>query len=184
MPGKDALYFKSKASRGFTLLEILVVLSITAIIVAFATPSFMNIMANNRVAAASSELLLTLNMAKNEAIKTGQSTILCKSSDASQCDINTTWNTGWLLFNDLNNDRQVDDGDKIIRTHGTVETSLNFNFYTGNYVRFNSSGQLNENGRFCFNNAYRPENSRAVIITQTGRIRTEVRDSTNNCADT
>ncbi len=177
MMNKDVIYFKSKASAGFTLVEVLVVLSITAIIVGAATPSFMNIMANNRVAAASNELVTSLNLAKSEAVRSGQTIVLCKSPAANQCDNSASWNGGLLLFQDDNKNNSADNGERVIKLIPASEASLNFS-YTGsspNTISFNANGRTNTNGHFCFNNSYAADNSRAVVITQAGRIRAEKR---------
>ncbi len=177
MRHQDTLHIRNKASDGFTVVEVMVVLSITAIIVAFATPSFMNIVANNRVVAASNELVITLNLAKSEAVRSGHKTILCKSPIANQCDDTAAWNEGLLLFQDSDNNGNINNDEKIIKVIPTSDDSLNF-AYTGsspNFIRFNANGRTNTNGHFCFNNSYKQANSRAVVITQSGRIRSEKR---------
>jgi len=174
---------KRRPGSGFTIVEVIVVLAVASIIIGIATPSFMSIIANNRVATASNELVTALNLAKSEAIRTGQNTVMCKSSSGDQCDSSASWGDGWLLFTDTDNSDTVNNDERIIRVQSAVERSLNF-AYSGsnNAIAFNSNGRTNANGRFCFNNAYKQENSRAVIITLAGRVRTEVRNSANNCA--
>lgn len=177
MHSRDASYIKNKASYGFTLVEVLVVLSITAIIVGAATPSFMNIMANNRVTAASNELVIALNLAKSEAIRSGQTTMLCKSPEGNQCDNTAAWNSGLLLFQDSDNNQMVNNGERIIKRIPATEASLKFS-HTGssqNNIIFKANGRSNSNGHFCFNNSYAEENSRAVVFTQAGKVRTEKR---------
>ncbi len=177
MTPQDTPHIRNKVSYGFTMVEVMVVLSITAIIVAFATPSFMNIVANNRVVAASNELVTALNLAKSAAVRSGDKTILCKSPVANQCDDTAAWNDGLLLFLDSDNNGNVNNDEKIIKVIPASEDNLNF-AYTGsspNFIRFNANGRTNTNGHFCFNNSYKQENSRAVVITQSGRIRSEKR---------
>ena len=177
MNSRNALCFSHKKAYGFTLVEVLVVLSITAIIVGVATPSFMNIIANNRVAAASSELLITLNLGKSEAIRSRQTTLLCKSPNGTQCDNGASWAGGLLLFQDDDNSGDVSNDERIIKVIPASEPSLNF-AHTGsspNNIRFNGKGHTNSNGHFCIYNSYKQENSRAVVFTQSGRIHAEKR---------
>lgn len=168
---------KNKTSYGFTLVEVLVVLSITAIIVGAATPSFMNIVANNRVAAASSELVIALNLAKSEAIRSGMTTELCASQTADQCNDAASWSDGLILFQDNDNNDYVSNNEKIIKVIPASDDSLEFAYIVGSItkIKFRANGHVNLNGHFCFKNSYEEKNSRAVIITQSGRIRTEKR---------
>ncbi len=177
MTPQDTLHIRIKVSYGFTMVEVMVVLSITAIIVAFAAPSFMNIVANNRVVAASNELVTALNLAKSEAVRSGQTTTICKSSDATQCNDAAEWNDGFLLFQDTDNSLTVNSDERIIKAYNVTELNLDFDYINNaiNNIKFRPNGRINLNGHFCFKNSYKQENSRVVIITQSGRIRTEQR---------
>jgi len=175
MKRRDTLHTRYKAYYGFTLVEVLVVLSITAIIVGAATPSFMNIVANNRVAVASNELLTTLNLAKGEAVRSGMTTVLCTSQTGSQCNDAANWSDGLILFQDNDNSGNVNNNESVIKVISASDDSLEFAYGTANInrVNFSANGQINLNGHFCFKNSYEEENSRAVVITQAGRIRSE-----------
>ena len=163
---------------GFTLVELLVVLSIAAIIVSIAAPSFMNIIANNRVTAASNELVVALNLGKNEAVRSGQRTRLCKSQNGNQCDNSANWKDGWLLFQDNDDNGSVNGAERIIRVHSAPHASLDFEYPSGNSVVFRPDGRIliNANSHFCFRNSYNDDKSKAVVITMVGRIRTEDRN--------
>ncbi len=55
--------------RGFTLIELMVTISIAAILLAIGVPSFQAIIENNRLATQSNELITAVNLARSEAIK-------------------------------------------------------------------------------------------------------------------
>ena len=63
--------------QGVTLVELLITLSIAALLVTIGIPSFRDIIANNRLATASNDLLFGLNLAKSEAIRRNQSMRFC-----------------------------------------------------------------------------------------------------------
>lgn len=174
MKYKNTTHASNKTSSGFTLVEVLVVLSISAIIVGVATPSFMNIIANNRVAVASSELLTTLNLAKGEAVRSGMTTVICTSQNATACN-DGAWSDGLILFQDSDNSGNVNNGERIIKVISTSDDSLQFAYILNSIkkVNFRANGQINVNGHFCFKNSHDVGNSRAVFITQSGRIRSE-----------
>lgn len=57
--------------RGFTLIELMVTISIAAILLAIGVPSFQAIIENNRLATQSNELITAVSLARSEAIKRG-----------------------------------------------------------------------------------------------------------------
>ena len=77
-----------RRERGFTLIELIVVLTITAIMAAIAVPSFGNFMAAQRAKSASYELATTLLLARSEAIK--------RNANVQVAPITAgTWGNGW-----------------------------------------------------------------------------------------
>jgi type IV fimbrial biogenesis protein FimT len=160
-------------AKGFTLVELVIVLAASAILLSIAVPSFIGLISSNRVYAASNEMVTMLNVAKSEAVRTDQHLVICKSPDGNQCDDSSAWSDGWLLFSDNNDNQAVDDDERIIKVHAATDPRLNFDFNGGDYITFLPTGRTNRNGSFCFTNSYKQENSKKVVITQVGRIRTE-----------
>lgn len=160
---------------GFTLVELMITLAVAAILATAAVPSFISMIASNRVTSASNELVTALNLAKSEAVRSGRDTLLCKSNNGVDCG--GAWSNGWLLY------QLKDDGSKqAIRVHAAPDASLQFTF-TNDLLVFTPRGQVKSigfGGHFCFRNSYQDDNSRAVIITSMGRIRTEVRTGSKN----
>ena len=74
---------------GFTLIELLVTLSVLAIIVTLALPSMQQIVAGQRVRAVASDITSDLIIARNEAIKRGESVLLAPATGG--------WTDGWAL---------------------------------------------------------------------------------------
>jgi len=178
-----------KYNRGFTLIELIVTLAVAAILVTMGVPSFISTIASSRVTAASNEVVTALNLAKSTAIRSGQNAILCKRNSAgTDCNDAGSWSDGWLLFSDLDADGVVG-ADEIVRVHEAPEASLNLALAAGattyNKIEFRPNGTPNIGSggvRFCLQNSYNTQRSRAVLVTQVGRIRTEVRTGSNNCA--
>jgi type IV fimbrial biogenesis protein FimT len=63
--------YSSNKTKGFTLIELLVALAVLVIIVAFAAPSFVSLIENNRVTTQANTLLAAVNLARSEAVKQG-----------------------------------------------------------------------------------------------------------------
>ena len=78
-------------SKGFTLIELMVVVAIAAILVTLAAPSFVRLFADQRAKSAATNLYTALNVARSEAIKQNASvTLQPKSGD---------WANGWVIAN-------------------------------------------------------------------------------------
>ena len=69
---------------GFTLVELMVTLTVLAILVGVALPSFRDMILNNRRTAIVNDLVSSLLLARSEAIKRGQPVSVCASSPRRQ----------------------------------------------------------------------------------------------------
>lgn len=56
-------------SSGFTLIELVVTLTVAAVLAAIAIPSFQNMMLSNRLSTSANAMVNALNLAKSEAVK-------------------------------------------------------------------------------------------------------------------
>lgn len=81
-----------RQAAGFTLIEVLVVLSIAVILGAAAAPSFSSMVANQRARAASADLYAALTLARSEAIKRNLPVSVVPVSSSN-------WGGGWRIPN-------------------------------------------------------------------------------------
>ncbi|MFV2055369.1 MAG: GspH/FimT family pseudopilin [Thiohalomonadales bacterium] len=90
---------------GFTLIELVVVLSIAAIITTVALPSFNALVKNNRATSQANEVLSAIKLTRSEAIKRSQRMTLCPRAnprtDPETCSNSNNWATGALVFSDV-----------------------------------------------------------------------------------
>jgi type IV fimbrial biogenesis protein FimT len=95
--------------RGFTLVEMLVVITIGAILVALAIPSMQAMIARNRMSDAFNTLTSHVEYARMEAARRGAMVTICRSADADAvnptCSSAPTathdgndWAAGWIVF--------------------------------------------------------------------------------------
>lgn len=82
-------------ARGFTLVELLVAVTIVAILAATAMPSFQSAMVRSTIRSLSSSLGTDLAFARSEAVRLGAAVTLCPRS-GTVCG--TDWSNGWLVF--------------------------------------------------------------------------------------
>lgn len=93
---------------GFTMTELMVTVAIVAILLSIGVPSFRYVTNSYRMSAEVNSLLGDMMFARAEAIKEGQPIVVCTSSTGTTCSGSNSWQNGWIVFQDLNNNGQVD----------------------------------------------------------------------------
>jgi type IV fimbrial biogenesis protein FimT len=112
------------AGSGFTAIELLVVLAIAGVLTALATPSLLTMVQNNRTSGEVDYLVGDVQLARAQAIQTGQPITLCASTDGATCNVSSgTWTSGWIVFVDISASQQVGSGDRIIRVQPSLTNS-------------------------------------------------------------
>src|SRR5215469_11528870 len=89
-----------RGGAGFTITELMVVMTIVAILLGVGVPSYRYIQNSYRMSAEMNSLVGDLMYARAEAIKEGQPVAVCASSDGLTCSGATTWHGGWIVFPD------------------------------------------------------------------------------------
>lgn len=167
VPGRDR-------QRGFTLLELMVTITILALVLSFGVPSFQQVMADSRRTSDVNELLLSLNLARSEALKRNQHVSICKSADGAACgDVATSWNDGWIVFvnNGSANVDTVNVGEEILLVKPALSRNavLTPDAGVADFAAFRPSGRINTSGGFVLCDGRSAEHARGVFISPTGR---------------
>lgn len=90
---------KPNNSSGFSLLELMVTLTVAAILLLIAVPSFRDAIHRNQVSSASNALLAGLSYARTEAINRSQLVSMCPSSDGTSCTVGgQAFDPGWIIY--------------------------------------------------------------------------------------
>lgn len=91
-----------RKSHGFTIIEMLVTLTIFAVLGSLAVPAMGNFAKDARLRSSTFDLVSTLNFARSEAVKRNRRVTLCRSNDGATCDTSVAgkWSAGWIMFVD------------------------------------------------------------------------------------
>jgi len=160
-------------NRGFTVIELLVTLSVASILLAVAAPNFQSFVQDSQLIAQSNNFFSAMMLAKSEAIKRNSPVTICPSVDGTTCAGVTAWTSGWLVFADANGDGTVDVGEAIIRV-GTALPGQS-TLISGNRTRvtFAASGfTLGFNDTFSLCDSRGPLLSRSLVLTPRGGLST------------
>ncbi len=80
--------------RGFTLIELMIVVSILGILLLFGVPSFRDFVRSNRLTTQANEFITSVKLARAEAVRRNRNIVLTPS-DAS--DNSNEWGPGWAM---------------------------------------------------------------------------------------
>ena len=103
--------------RGFTIVELIIVLVIAGVLAALAAPSMSEFVKNNARATGVNTMVTALNYARGQAIARGARVSLCKSAAFAGCDLPGTGDfaAGWIVFTDGNPRGTVSGTDTVLR---------------------------------------------------------------------
>ena len=173
-------------TRGFTLIEALIVISIAMIILTSAIPAFSQIISKNRQSALLYNLFSHHQLARSEAIKTNQRITLCKSSNQTQCTSGSQWHDGWIVFVDNNHNKIINGNERVIHIQQALDKSLTLKyrgFGSQNYISYFSSGWSTSNGTFTLCSQANDTTAESIIISRTGRARIDNKSSTGEALE-
>lgn len=162
-----------KYAKGFTLIELMVTVSVAAILATIAAPSFTSFIQNTSQSSAFSQLQGDLNRARSEAIKRNVRMLVCNSTTGTSCSTATDWGSGWIVCYDANANDDCDasavtnPNPQIVRS--TLKDTLALNV-TATPIRFNPIGTANGAFTLTLAGNWSGAQDKTLTVAATGNI--------------
>jgi type IV fimbrial biogenesis protein FimT len=181
-------------TKGFTVVELMVVVAIMAVVMAFGIPSYKSVTTQSRMAGEINDLATDIALARSAAVKQGLTVTICPSSDPTATPSSTTpacngsseWNTGWIVFIDVTSNQTFNNstGDVLLRTHSAFTgtdtltssatsqalSATTFNRMGGTLSFGNSATDANTGTLTLHDSTNNPNWRRCVILSEAGTI--------------
>lgn len=160
--------------KGFTMIELMVVLVISTILLAIAVPSFQTIIQKQKITTTTNNFFAAINLARSEAVKRGGRV------DLVPADPGGDWAKGWTVLVDGNNNQKADSGEQIVFVAGAVPDGIaieaKLTDSATQYLAYNGTGRTRTNknrekpqfGAFLFK---LDDHRRKIVINMLGRAR-------------
>lgn len=162
--------------RGFTLFELVIAMTISALLITVAIPSFVTVVRNSNQVGAANEFLSSLHLARDLAITRNARVTVCTSASGEACQ-DVGWDEGWIVFEDSDGNGQVN-GDEIIdRAVSEVPVPSITSPQFPNAIVYRPNGRVmagaiaNNTGELTFCDDRGAEHARVAIIEMSGRPR-------------
>lgn len=164
---------------GATLLELMVVLAVSAILLTVGIPGFAALVRTSNLTSATNLMVSSLHLTRSEAIKRNTRAVMCASATGTSCT-DGGWHNGWLVFHDANNNAELDAGESVILQQPATPVGFRLigNAPVSRYISYSSTGAAKlvsgafQAGTLTVCDASDPSGARQVIVSSTGRPRT------------
>lgn len=157
--------------KGVSLIELLITLCICSLLASLATPAFSALLQQLAIQSTSQRLLGSLALARQQAISRNENVTLLPRGG--------TWQNGWELFIDRDNDGQKDPDEPTLLDEPATraEIAIHPNQTVANYIRYAPDGRAYlRSGAFqagsisiCHHNASTP--GKILVLNSAGRLR-------------
>ena len=168
----------NRCAAGFTLIELIITLTIAGILGALAVPAMQTFILDQRLTTQANDFIADLSLSRSEAIRQASNVVICKqggSVSSPSCSTSAAWGAGWVVFADADNNGALASNESVLRIRQSLDGGNTLNAISGtNSIVFANTGLTTlASGeiamRFC--DTRLGSNAVTVWVNFTGRAR-------------
>lgn len=162
--------------RGFTVIEVMVVLALVGILATLSMPSLQVLLNNQALSNSASDFLSGAIQARSSALKANRRVVMQPVSGAD-------WRTGWVIYVDVNNNAVYDSSvDTLVLTREALPTDVSIGSLSGSgdgasisLIGFSADGFLESisgsyNGSVLMQSSF-TSRKKYIVVSRVGRAR-------------
>lgn len=159
--------------HGFTLLELMITITVLVILMTIGVPSYQSTVRNNCAVSGANSLLSIFTVARSEAQRRGRTVTVCPgNSDGTGCATSgTAWEASLVAFVDTDKNHKLDSGEELIRSLTPLSTCSAVSSNFGSYISFDSLASPNDSGTFTITPNNQTDITRKLKISRPSKIR-------------
>lgn len=171
-------------SAGFTIIELMVAISVLAVLLGLGVPAFNDMIRNTRIANQANAVVGALTYARGETATRGMPVSICAASspERTACVVasaNTTdWANGWIIFTDragTAGEIDVNSTDELLQAGDSPVMGFTLSG-SGSFVRFGVGASPSTNRTLTITptdtNYCASTGTREITVSNTGRVNT------------
>ncbi len=161
---------------GFTLIEMMIAVGLTAILLSMAVPALDTFTSNARQTGAVNDFISSMHIARSTAVTTNARVTVCPSANGTSCG-GGSWDQGWIVFGDPDSDQLVDAGETIVSTGAGIDRLEIQSAEFANFVTYRPTGRVmnasvnGSAGEFTICDKRGDDHAKVMIIDLSGRPR-------------
>lgn len=165
-----------RRENGFTLIELLIGIGLTGLLLSLAVPALDSFVNNARQTGAINDFVSSIHIARSTAITTNFRVTVCASSGGDNCEA-VSWDQGWIVFDDRNSDRIVDDNETVVAASSGIDGLAIASDEFGQFMMYRPNGRVmnasinGSSGQFTVCDNRGADHAKVLIVDLSGRPR-------------
>ena len=159
--------------RGFTLIELMVVMAVVAILLMVAVPAWSHARATAYSGAAKAALAASVLDAVRHSVNAGAEVVVCPSANGAVCADTVDWTDGWLAYADIDGDRTHDAFETTVRQQGELSGGVRLRTTSGRkqLVFQPNGGNAGSNVTFTLCDSRGWKEATTIVLSNSGNFR-------------